>query len=133
MIEIGKTRQIVIRTKRGGKLVPVHDAQDRPLTRIVAAEVQRVTRENLGGMFGPDANRRLVVGLRAGDLLTLRPQGTRQEVAVSLKDVYRWALQARANRQLLERARDAKARKDAARIERRRAAADRKLRREVFA
>lgn len=133
MIEIGKTRIVPVRTKSGGKLFTVYDEQDKPVTKVVASEVCRVTRETLGGNFGTDQNRRLVVSLKAGDILSLRPQGTRQEVTVALKDVYRWAIQARANRALLEKARAAKARKQELRIERKRAAEDRKLRRQIFA
>lgn len=72
------------------------------------------TREALGGQFGPDKNRKLVVELvrvADADCLVLWPKGTRQKILVDVKDVYRWALRVQASRAALERARAAKERK----------------------
>ena len=66
----------------------------------------RVTKGALDGSFLRDRGRRLVVILDCGDLLTLKPHGTRRPETVSLFDVYRFALRARVNRETLERARD---------------------------
>lgn len=131
MIEIGSTRIIPVRRRQGRHLVPVLGPDGQPETRPVASEVLRVTREVLGGHFGLDRNRKLVVGLRNGDLLSLRPQGTRQEVQVPLADVYAWALRSRALNAQLKKARERKAILDQKRAERRQAAYTRKLRREA--
>lgn len=131
MIEIGSTRIIPVRRRQGRHLVPVLGPDGQPETRPVASEVLRVTRDTLGGHFGRDRNRKLVVGLRNGDLLSLRPQGTRQEVQVPLADVYAWALRSRALNAQLKKARERKAQLDQKRAERRQAAYTRKLRREA--
>lgn len=128
MIEIGATRIVAVRRRQGGKLVPIFSGKDEPLTKVMASEVFRVTRGVLNGSFGRDRNRKLVVGLVAGDLLSLRPQGTRQEVTVALADIYAWVLRSRSQRQQLEKARERKAKLDAQRAERRaRAEARRKV------
>lgn len=57
-----------------------------------------VTREPLGGAFGPDKKCRLHASLQAGDLIVLRPVGTRRPVWAEAKDVYRWLLTCQANR-----------------------------------
>ena len=134
MLEIGQTRLVVVKTKVGkrGKLRPVLEGGE-PVKRVVTAEVWRETRDTLPGHFCRDKNRKLIVGFRAGDLLVMRPKGTRQEVAVDLKDVYAWALRSRAMRSQLEKAREKKAAIDARRAERRQAAHTRKLAREAMA
>lgn len=72
--------------------------------------VKRVTEGQLGHTFGCDWDRKLVVTLNAGDLISLRPHGTRREVSILAADVYRYVLRCEANKSLLERAR---ARKEA--------------------
>lgn len=59
--------------------------------------VYRVTTGALDGSFGPDRGRRLVAGLAPGDLIELRPQGTRRTERLSLLDVYRYAVRCRLN------------------------------------
>ena len=72
--------------------------------------VRRVTRGALDGLYGPDRGRRLVAELAVGDLITLRPAGTRRAETVSLFDIYRYAITRRVNCERLEKAR---ARKEA--------------------
>jgi len=72
---------------------------------------RRVTRGALDLHHGKDRGRRLVAELAPGDLLTLRPLGTRRPETVSLFDVYAWAIRCRINRAHLEKARAVKARK----------------------
>jgi hypothetical protein len=57
--------------------------------------VYRVTVGALDGSFGPDRGRRLVAGFAPGDLIEIRPQGTRRTERVSLLDVYRYAVRCR--------------------------------------
>ena len=59
--------------------------------------VYRVTLGALDGSYGPDRGRRLVAGLAAGDLIEMRPQGTRRAVRLSLFDAYRYAVRCRAD------------------------------------
>jgi hypothetical protein len=92
-------------------MVPVFDEHDQPVMRLVASEVVRVTREPIGGHFGLDKGRRLVVALRDGDLLELRPEGTRQTSRMAIADIYAHMLRCEANRRHLEKARSSKIRK----------------------
>jgi hypothetical protein len=91
------------------------------------APVSRVTVAALGGQFGPDKRRRLVVTLKAGDIIEFRPERTRQIVTMAAVDLYRIALQRRAACVALEKARQTKQRKADARAARRIAYTDRKL------
>jgi hypothetical protein len=52
----------------------------------------RLTVGALDGSYGPDRGRKLVAGLAVGDLLELRPAGTRRAVRLSLFDAYRLAV-----------------------------------------
>lgn len=70
--------------------------------------VRRVTRGALAKFWGPDSGRRLVASLEAGDLLVLRPLGTRRPETMSLFDCYRIAAFARINAAQLEKARERK-------------------------
>lgn len=129
MIEIGKTKIVAVRTKgKDGKLHIKHGPDGQPETKVINADVWRQTRDTLGGQFGRDRARVLVVGLVAVDQLVLYPKGTRQEVRVNIKDIYTWALRNRANRAQLERARERKEKVKAARERRAIAAADRRIR-----
>lgn len=57
---------------------------------------RRVTAAELGGSFGPDKRRRLVVMLTAGDVIVFRPERTRQAVSLVAADCYRYALEIKA-------------------------------------
>lgn len=67
------------------------------------APVARATVAALGGQFGRDHARRLVVSLRPGDVIEFRPERTRQAVSALAVDVYRQLLAWDANRKWLER------------------------------
>jgi len=126
MIEIGRTKIRAVRVKGAdGKLRANGD------TKVVQDEVWRQCREELGGHYGPDRRRKLVVGLVGVDQLVLYPKGTRQEVRVNLRDVYAWALRSRALRTQLEKARERKEKLKASRERRRIEAADRRMRDQV--
>ncbi len=96
---------------------PVRDA-DGQVIGMKPASAVRVTRAQLGGEFGPDSERRLVVSLVDGDLIEFRPERTRQVKRMAATDLYRYVLRCEVNRVLLERARDAKRRKADARADR---------------
>lgn len=127
MIEIGRTRSVAVRRKVAGRLQPTGE------TKIVSRQIWAVTKDELGGHFGPDARRKLIVGLTDGDVLVMYPKGTRQRVSATLKDVYRFLIQCRANRTQLEKARERKARLAEQRDRRNREAAEKRLRRKVQA
>ena len=71
--------------------------------------VRRMTRGALSEAYGPDRGRKLVASLEAGDLLVMRPTGTRRPETISLFDVYHYALMSRVNCLRLEKARAKKA------------------------
>jgi len=70
------------------------------MTRLTKT-VSRVTRGTLNFRYGPDRDKHLVISLRDGDLITLKPLRTSRP----------YLLRCRANREVLERAREKKARK----------------------
>ena len=70
--------------------------------------VKRKTRITLGYGFGCDTGKPLIVTLessREGDLLKIRPLGTRREEVVRIEDIYHWAIRSRCQRKVLEKAR----------------------------
>lgn len=100
-----------------------------------SAPCSRVTFAPLGGQFGSDKRKRLVVTLIAGDVIQMRPEKTRRVVSMLAVDVYRIMLRNEANKATLEKARATKIRKqerrESARIRIQRA--DAKLRAELRA
>lgn len=132
MIEIGRTKVVAVRCLKkdaDGKrrVCAVTDEEGQTVTKVVMDEVWRQTRGTLGGTFGPDKHRKLVVGLVGVDQLVLSPKGTRQEYRVNLKDVFAWVVRSRAARAQLERARERKEKLKARREQRRIEAADRRI------
>jgi hypothetical protein len=106
---------------------PIRDV-DGNITGQKESPVCAVTREPLGGAFGADKRRRLIVALAAGDTIQLRPHGTRRSISLRAADVYRYAIQCQANLANLERARARKAKKGEQRERARLDAAERRLR-----
>ena len=100
---------------------------------ILKKPVRRVTTSALDGTFGPDRRKRIVITLIPGngadvpDTLELRPERTKRPERIAVLDVYRFAMRCRVNCQLLTKARERKAKKEAARERARIARADRKL------
>ena len=72
---------------------------------------RRLTRGALDGSHGPDRGRKLVASFVPGDLVEIRPQGTRRAEVISLFDIYRLSLRMRANAEHLQKARAKKERK----------------------
>ena len=127
MIEIGKSKTIKVREKKGGKFVPKLDADGNQEIKIVCAEVIRCTRGELDGHFGRDRGRKLVVRLKAGDVIEMWPMGTRQRYSMELKHVYAWMVRGAALKQQLEKARERKAKLQVARERRNREARERRF------
>lgn len=74
--------------------------------------IHRVTKGSLGYHHGIDKGRQLVVSLVDGDLVALRPKGTRRPAkTLSVFDIYDMAIRIEARVQALEKARVAKERK----------------------
>jgi hypothetical protein len=119
MIEIGKSKTIKVREKKHGKLVPKLDEEGNPITKIIRAEVVRCTHNELDGHFGRDHGRTLVIRLKAGDVIEMWPFGTRQRYSAELKHVFAWMVRGAAAKAQLEKAREKKAKKQAARARRR--------------
>lgn len=128
MIEIGKQKTIQVRTKRAGKFVPVLDSDGNPTTKTVAAQVTRCTQKELGGQFGLDKHKKLVVRLKAGDVIELWALGTHRHYSAELKTVYAWMIRNAALCAMLEKARARKARKAELRLQRRLDYAEKKMR-----
>lgn len=86
-----------------------------------------ITRGTLPPSFGPDRGRRLVVSLEAGDLVVIRPAGTRRRYSAGAVDVLSWMLRSQANAAALAKARDRKARKASRLAAARQARAEKRL------
>lgn len=102
---------------------------------MVSSPVKRVSVAPLDGSFDQDRGRRIVVAFIPGregiaDRLELRPLGTRRAESLAVVDVYRYALRCRVGRDLLERARERKARKAQRLAAARQARAEKRLLRE---
>ena len=69
------------------------------------------TVSELGRTFGSDHDKRLVVSLDKGDLITVRPARTRRSLQIKACDLWFYLLRCEANKSQLERARERKARK----------------------
>ena len=87
--------------------------------------VFRETSGALTGAYGPDRGRKLIAGLAPGDLVEMRPKGTRRAVRVSIFDVYRYAVACRAQA-IMRRAKELKKR-DGGRLSTARLKAEREL------
>jgi hypothetical protein len=113
MIEIGFKRERAVRVAEhvDGKrrLVAKRNADGTVQTKTVASEVTRITRGTLDGHFGRDSGRRLVVTLRDGDILELRPQGTRHALRAVFKDIFAWMHRSKAESTKMARLRERKA------------------------
>ena len=95
---------------------------------MIESPVAALTREALGGQFGSDKRRKLIVTLEAGDLIVIRPQGTRRAEKMSAVDVYRYMIRCKANLISLTKARERKERKSVRLAAARIARADKRIR-----
>lgn len=86
---------------------PIRDGEGN-ITGQKESPVKAVTIGVLGGMFGADKKRRLVVTLGAGDVIKLKPHGTRREVSLPAVNVYHYALMCIANGERMAKLRERK-------------------------
>lgn len=125
MLELGKQQVRTARIRVPGtfKFIPKLDVNGQPVEQLVASEVWRRTKHRLDGSFSRHAGYKLVVGLLAGDVITIYPSmpwGKRTaSITLKLSQVYRYGVHCKANLAVLEKARAAKERKATARAERR--------------
>lgn len=77
--------------------------------------VARETVGLLGGRFGKDSGRAVIVSLEDGDVISFRPKGTRQEVTATVSDLYGMVLARKAQVSHLEKARAKKLERQAKR------------------
>lgn len=94
---------------------------------MVDSPARAVTRNALGGRFLADSKRRLIVSLEAGDLVCLRPTGTRRLYRIEAKDLFFHLMRCEANRVTLEKARDKKSKKAERRARQRQERAEKRL------
>lgn len=73
--------------------------------------VTRLTVGGLDGSHGKDRGRKLCIGLVYGDLITVRPHGTRRTETIRIEDLYSYVLRCKVNRSHMERLREAKEKK----------------------
>ena len=105
---------------------PIRDAAGE-ITAMCDSPAKAVTHNVCGGRFGADADRHLVVSLEAGDLVCVRPAGTRRVYRIEAKDLFFLLLRNEATRLTLERARDAKAKRATRLAAQRQARAEKRL------
>ena len=110
-----------------GQQIPIRDEETGAIVGHRPSIVSRKTREPLGGQFGSDKNKRLVASFVDGDVIAIRPERTQRQLTITARDLYAYMLRCQANKSLLERAREKKARKAELRESRAVARADRKL------
>jgi hypothetical protein len=67
------------------------------------APAKRMTVSELGGGFGSDKRKRLVVTLEAGDVIGFRPEKTQRKLTLPATRAYSLALEIEAARQQRER------------------------------
>lgn len=94
-----------------GAKVPVRDEKGEVIgTR--ASEVARITRNTLGFSFGKDRNRRVVVALRDGDIIAVRParRSRLSVLTITAQDLHGYLVRCEADRIVREKKRDRKER-----------------------
>lgn len=97
-----------------GQLIPVRDGETGEIVGERPAVVARVTRDVLGGQFGSEKDKRVVVELRDGDVIALRPlrsPGDKRTLTIEVKDLWAYLNRCKANLATLEKARERKAAK----------------------
>lgn len=70
---------------------PVRDAAGQVIANL-PSPVAAITRDELGGQFGSDKRKRLVVTLGDGDVVIMRPSGTQREASGTAADIYRFLI-----------------------------------------
>jgi hypothetical protein len=85
-----------------GHTRPIRDG-DGNITGQKYSPVRVRTIDPLGGLFGSDKRRRLIVELAEGDTIRMKPEGTRRWVSLEAKHVYQHALISIANKVRMEK------------------------------
>jgi hypothetical protein len=106
---------------------PTRD-KDGNITGQKYSPVRVRTIDPLGGSFGSDKRRRLIVELAHGDTIRMKPEGTRRWISLEAKHVYQHALMGAANKVRMEKLSKRKAVVSAARERRRLDAQERRMR-----
>jgi len=78
---------------------------------FLSRTISRKSSVALDGTFGKDRDRRVVITLHPNGLIVLRPERMRRAETIHLIDLYRYAIRCRVSKQLLEKARERKAKK----------------------
>jgi len=86
---------------------------DGTIARVLYSPAKARTKDQLGYGFGPDKDKRLIVSLDTGDLITVRPERTQRSLAINARDLWHYLNRCQCNRNQLERARARKERKAA--------------------
>ena len=81
---------------------PVRDG-DGAIIGTVASPAKARTVATLGHGYGRDRNKRLVVTLQRGDVITLRPERTRRNVSIEARELYAWLVRLQAAKHVAER------------------------------
>lgn len=109
-----------------GHMRPTRDG-DGNITGEQSSPVKARTIDPLGGNYGPDRAKRLIVTLAAGDVINVRPERTQRAESITAKDLYAYLLRVKAQKGLMEKARAAKVRKQERLSRERIARADRRM------
>lgn len=92
-----------------------------------AAPAVRITRGTLDGAYGIDRNKQLVVALKDGDIIEMRPAKTRRALAITAFDLYGYLIRLAAGIAARQKREEKKAVKEAKLARARQERAERKL------
>ena len=81
---------------------PVRD-RDGAVIGAVSSPARARTVAALGHGYGRDRNKRLVVTLARGDVITLRPERTRRNVSIEARELYAWLVRLQAAKHAAEK------------------------------
>jgi hypothetical protein len=112
--------------KTFGHSRPVRDAAGE-IVGQKESPARAVTREALGFNHAKKYRKPVIVALEAGDIITLRPQGTRWKVSARAIDVFDWIVRSQAMSANMAKLREKKAKKAVRLAQQRQARAERRL------
>jgi len=91
---------------------PTRDPFTNAITGYKLAPAIRITRGILSLSHGPDKNKPLVVSLKDGDLIEIRPAKTQRPKSISVFDVYDYIIRLEAGMVERQKREEKKAKKD---------------------
>lgn len=110
-----------------GNKTPVRDDKGE----IISLKASEVVRQTVHAFcsYGVDKDRRLVVSLRDGDIIAVRPAkcSRNRELSITAQDLWAYLVRCQANRITLAKARDARERKAIRLAAQRQARAEKRL------